>query len=90
MPDLTEAANSCFESVVQYKIEVIYTYGWDDACWTEETGGVTRPLRFETTSDAQVALDEFFANVKAAVAAGNMDSEENRNHYRIVEVNDRN
>jgi hypothetical protein len=71
---------------MQYKIEVIYTYGWDDAKWTEETGGVTRPLRFETTGSAQEALDKFFAAVKAAVAAGNMAIEENLNHYRIAAV----
>lgn len=71
---------------MQYKIEVLYTSGWDDAEWTEETDGVTSPLRFETVSSAQVALDEFFTNVKAAVAAGNMDTEENYNHYRIVAV----
>jgi hypothetical protein len=72
---------------MQYKIEVIYTYGWDDACWTEETtDGVTRPLRFQTVGSAQVELGEFFADVKDAVAAGDMDSEENPNHYRIVAV----
>ena len=71
---------------MQYKIEVIYTSGWDDAEWTVETDGVTSPLRFETVSSAQAALDEFFADVKAAVAAGNMDTEENHNHYRIVAV----
>ena len=69
---------------MQYKIEVIYTYGWDDAGWTEETDGVTTPLRFETADCAQVALEDFFADVKVAVAAGNMDTEENHNHYRIV------
>ncbi|HEY5504085.1 MAG TPA: hypothetical protein VIK28_02935 [Sedimentisphaerales bacterium] len=72
---------------MQYKIEVIYTYGWDDACWTEETtDGVTRPLRFQTVGSAQKELDEFFADVKDAVAAGDMDIEENPNHYRIVAV----
>jgi hypothetical protein len=71
---------------MQYKIEVLYTSGWDDAEWTEETDGVTKPMRFETVSHAQADLEEFFANVKAAVAAGNMDTEENRNHYRIVAV----
>jgi hypothetical protein len=71
---------------MQYKIEVIYTYGWDDAEWTEETDGVTRPLHFETIASAQTTLDKFFANVKAAVAVGNMDTEENQNHYRIVAV----
>ena len=73
---------------MQYKIEVIYICGWDDAEWTEETDGVTRPLRFETIGNAQAALDEFFAEVKDAVAAGNMDSEENPNHYRIVVANE--
>lgn len=71
---------------MQYKIEAIYTYGWDDAGWTEETDGVTKPMRFETVSHAQVELEEFFANVKEAVAAGNMDTEENYDHYRIVAV----
>jgi hypothetical protein len=71
---------------MQYKIEVIYSHGWDDAEWTEETDGETRPLRFETLDSAQVALDEFFRNVKAAVDTGNMDTEENRNNYRIVTV----
>ena len=71
---------------MQYKIEAIYTCGWDDACWTEETDGITRPLRFETISNAQTALDIFFANVKAAVVAGNLDTEENPYHYRIVAV----
>lgn len=71
---------------MQYKIEVIYTSGWDDAEWTVETDGVTSPLRFETSSHAQAELEEFFANVKTAVAAGHMDTEENPNHYRIVAV----
>ena len=71
---------------MQYKIEAVYTYGWDDAGWTEETDGVTRPLRFETSGDAQEALEKFFTNVKAAVTAGSMDTEENRDHYRITVV----
>ena len=71
---------------MQYKIEVIYAHGWNDADWTEETDGETRPLRFENIPSAQAALDEFFGNVKAAVGAGNMDTEESRNNYRIVTV----
>ena len=70
---------------MQYKIDVNYTYGWDDACWIEETrDGITRPLRFETVGSAQAALDGFFAEVEDAVAAGNMDTEKNPNHYRVV------
>ena len=72
---------------MRYKIEAIYTYGWDDACWTEETtDGVTRPLRFETVDSAQAELEEFFADVKDAVVTGDMDVEENPDHYRIVAV----
>ena len=71
---------------MQYKIEVMYTYGWDDACWTEERDGVEKPLRFETIGNAQEALDEFFANVKTAITAGNMVGEENCNDYRIAAV----
>ena len=71
---------------MQYKIEVVYCHGWDDAGWTEETDAETRPLRFETVDSAQAALDEFFGNVKNAVDAGNMDTEENRNNYRIATV----
>jgi len=73
---------------MSYKIEVIYTSGWDDAEWTDEMDGVVTPTRFETVEQAQTALDEFFANVKAAVAAGNMDTEEVHDHYRIVEADD--
>jgi hypothetical protein len=73
----------------RYKIEVIYTSGWGDAGWTEETDGVIRPLRFKTINCAQQALDDFSNHVKAAVAAGNMDTQENHYHYRIVPVNDR-
>jgi hypothetical protein len=71
---------------MQYKIEVIYAHGWNDAEWTEETDGETRPLRFEAIPSAQAALDGFFGNVNAAVDAGNMEAEENRNNYRIVKV----
>jgi len=72
-----------------YKIEARYLYGWDDAEWTEEEDGITTPLRFKTIGCAQTALEEFFAHVRKAVIAGNMDSEENPNHYRIVVVDDR-
>jgi hypothetical protein len=71
---------------VRYKIEVIYASGWDDAEWSEEANGVSRPLRFKTAGSAQTALDDYFSSVKTAVAAGFMDREENPNHYRIAAV----
>jgi hypothetical protein len=69
---------------MRYKIESRYFYGWDDAGWTEEKDGVTTPLRFVTAGEAKAALEEFFGHVKAAVIAGNMDSEENPSHYRVI------
>jgi len=75
---------------MHYKIELRYFYGWDDGGWTEEIDGEITPLRFETVGQAQVALDEFFAEVRAAVAAGDLDTEEVRDDYRIAATNGRN
>jgi hypothetical protein len=71
---------------MQYKVEMKYFNGWDDAGWTEETDSEIKPLRFESRQQAQAELEELFADVKAAVASGDMDSEEDPNDYRIVEV----
>lgn len=71
-----------------YKIEMRYIYGWDDAGWEEGDGddAELKPLRFHSRSEAQTAINEFLADVKDAVAAGDMDMEENPNDYRIVET----
>src|SRR4051794_24715526 len=58
---------------MQYRIELRYWHGWDDACWSEEINGETRPMRFQNIEEAEVAINEFFAGVRAAVAAGDMD-----------------
>jgi hypothetical protein len=47
-------------------------------------------LRFETVGQAKAALDELFTDVKVAVIAGNMDTEEAGDDYQIVVTNDRN
>jgi hypothetical protein len=73
---------------MEFKIEVLYTYGWDDARWTEEgPDGVTKPLRFKSTDSAQEGLNDYFLEVRKAVAVGNLEKEENPNHYRIVPLN---
>jgi len=72
---------------MQYSIELKYFYGWDDACWSEEMDGETKPMRFQRVDDAEAAIDEFISDVKAAVIAGNLDAEAVRDDYRIVEVN---
>ena len=71
---------------MQYKVEMKYFYGWDDAGWTEETDEASIPLRFESVHQAQAELGDLFADVKDAVASGDMDIEENPADYRIVEV----
>jgi hypothetical protein len=50
----------------------MYSYGWDDACWTECGFGEERPLRFENIEQAEAAIVELLADVRAAVAAGHM------------------
>lgn len=69
-----------------YKIEMSYLGGWDDAGWTECIEAAEWPMRFETIADAQTVLAEFYADVKEAVAKGNLDRKENRNDYRIAVV----
>lgn len=69
-----------------YKIELRYTYGWDDAGWTDEVDGKTKATRFQTVAEAQADLLEFLAQVKTAVAAGDMQFGHDSEDYRIVEV----
>ena len=71
---------------MRYKVEMKYLHGWGDACWTEETDAVLRSLRFETVQAAQTELNGYFADVKAAVALGDMDIADDPADYRIIEV----
>jgi len=73
---------------MSYKIEAKYTYGWDDAGWTDDEDFSSVPMRFETPAQAREALNDYFAAVRVAVAEGDMDVEENVDHYRIVEAFD--
>jgi hypothetical protein len=73
---------------MQHKIELRYFYGWDDAGWSEEVNGETRPLRFGNREEARQAIEEFFVDVKAAVVSNDIDIEEFREDYRIVDSND--
>jgi len=74
--------------LIKYKIELRYSYGWDDAGWTDETVHEFKPTRFEAEASAEAALDEFFAEVKGAMALGNMESEHDLCDYRIAKTND--
>lgn len=87
--DLSKLAKNIsriYSPVMCYKVEMKYLCGWDDANWTENNDEGSRPMRFESIHLAQSAIDDFFAEVKAAIAAGDMDTAENSKDYRIVEV----
>ncbi len=71
---------------MRYRVEIKYIYGWDDAGWTDETDEDSKPTRFESVQEAQAELDDHFAKVRAVVAFGDMDIEENPADYRIVAV----
>ncbi len=73
---------------MRYQIELRYSAGWDDAGWSDETDGGNQPTRFSSLLDAQTALDKFFAEIRTAVAAGNMDAEADGADYRIIEARD--
>ena len=70
--------------VMPYKIEMRYAFRWDDAEWTVEDENGVKPMRFSSIKDAQQAIDDFFADVRDAVVRGDLDIEEDPEHYRIV------
>lgn len=72
---------------MRYKVELKYSYGWDDAGWTDEIDGKIQPTRFQNVAEAEVDLLEFLANVKVAVTAGDMQLGHDLEDYRIVKVN---
>lgn len=61
--------------------------GWVNT-WTEEDAAAGLPVKvtFSTRQDAQAELDEFLADVKEAVMAGDMEQEYSPDDYRIVPV----
>lgn len=66
----------------KFKVERLYSYGWDDAEWTVDG----RPQRFSSRAEAQREIDEHCADMREAVRLGHMDSAERRTDFRIVEA----
>ena len=56
---------------------------WED-CWTVD--GV--PMRFDTREEAEEEIEEVLGDVYESVTRGDMDSEYDRDDYKIVEVKD--
>jgi hypothetical protein len=60
------------KKLTRYKIETLYTYGWDDAGWTLDD----KPWRFTSKHEAQKAIDELCLE----------NNREKPEMYRVVKV----
>jgi len=67
---------------VSYIVETRFFNGWEN-CWTDGEG---KPLIFSSKAEASEEITDLLAEVKAAVAAGDMVEEYARSDYRIVKV----
>jgi hypothetical protein len=65
---------------MKYKVELYFSYGWDDAGWENDDG----PMRFETEAEAQTEIDELINDVAEAVSLGHMTGNYRREDYRVV------
>ena len=61
-----------------YKVEQEFIYGWDHAPWSENL--------FNSPEEAQAEIDQLIADVKVAVAAGDMIEEYDPEEYRVVKI----
>jgi hypothetical protein len=76
--------------VRQFKVECLFSDGWDDAGWsdTEELFGeeVEVPVRFDSIEEAQQAINEHVRDSEASFASGDLDEPYYLSEYRVVEV----
>lgn len=68
----------------KWKVEHNYSYGWDDAQWTEND----QPQRFNSKKEAEAAIREFIRDQHDAVKSGDMDEKYRRSDYRAVPADD--
>lgn len=61
---------------MKYKIQLLFTYGWDDEC--EE------PEFFDTREEAERSIKSNLESVKESVALGYMEEEYDPEDYRVV------
>jgi hypothetical protein len=65
-----------------FKVEMNFTYGWDDAGWTNN--GL--PWRFQTRAEAQQEIDELIEDTAEAASMNYMDETYSKEDFRIVEA----
>jgi hypothetical protein len=64
----------------KFRVEMLFSYGWDDAGWTKDD----KPWRFDTIAEAEAEITEFINDCADAVAHGDMASGHSRDEFRIV------
>jgi hypothetical protein len=65
---------------MKYKVELNFSYGWDDAGWEDDD----KPTRFDSIEEAQAAIDELITDVDEAVKLGHMTEGYRKDDYRVV------
>lgn len=67
---------------MKYRVERYYSYGWDDAGFSEDD----IPMTFDSVEAAQAAIDDSIEAQHTAVAQGCMTCAEAPSDYRIVPI----
>lgn len=75
-------------SVLRYRVEMLFIYGWDDAGWTEGDETSEYPLRFSSVAAAQAEIDDLVRSCDQAVKDGNMQDSHTADEFRVVPAND--
>jgi hypothetical protein len=70
---------------MQYKVEMQFSYGWDDADWHQPDDS---PWRFDTKEEAQKEIDFFCEEMNAKRGSAERRAGEmyDPNDYRVVEA----
>lgn len=69
---------------VTYKVEMRYSYGWDDAGWCDEG----KPWRFATKEEAQEEINDLCRYMNAGKGAAELRAGDRYDpaDYRVVEA----
>lgn len=65
---------------MKYKVERLFSYGWDDAGWSEDD----KPMRFDSIQEARADIEETCQMTEDAVSQGDMDTPWRSDEFRIV------
>ena len=74
------------KEIIQFKVQRLYSYGWDDGFFSDDNGEV--PTLFTSKSEAEKDISEHIDDIKFAIKKGFMDSDslEKREDFRILEI----